>query len=66
MMDSLVENGYHYALANKVSDLSNSELLFLVMRQVTQEFSVKECFLCYCEFDKIKSEHIAKCIKVSW
>ena len=65
IMGSLAENGHCCILADEASDSSNSELLSLVVRQATQEFSVEECLLGYYKLDNIKSGHIAKCVKVS-
>ena len=65
IMANLEENGHYCMLADEASDSSNSELLSLVVRQVTKEFAIEEHLLGYYKLDNIKSEHVADCIKVS-
>ena len=52
-------------MADKATDLSNSELLSLVVQQITSEFVVEEYLLGFYKMGNIKAEHITKCIKVS-
>ena len=52
-------------MADEATDSSNSELLSLVMQQVTSEFIVEEYLLGFYKLDSIKAKYITKCIKVS-
>ena len=65
IMGHLEDNEYFCIIADEATDLSNSELLSLVIQQVTSEFAVEEYLLGFYKLGNIKSEHITKCIKVS-
>ena len=64
-MSRLEDNEYFCIIADKATNSSNSELLTLVVGQVTSEFVVEEYLLSFYKLDNIKSKHITKCIKVS-
>ena len=65
IMGRLGENEHFCIMVDEASDSSNSELLSLVVRQVTSEFVVEECLLGFHKLDNMKAEHMTKCIKVS-
>ena len=52
-------------MADEGTDSSNAELLSLVLRQVTKDLEVKEYFVGFHRLEIIKSEHVAKVIKVN-
>ena len=52
-------------MGDEGTDSSNAELLSLVLRQVTKDLEVKECFIGFHRLENIKSEHVAKVIKIS-
>ena len=58
-------NEFFCVLADEGTDSSNAELLSLVLRQVTNDLEVKECFVGFHRLENVKSEHIVKVIKVS-
>ena len=64
-MKWMAENEDYCFCADEAVDASNSELLSLLLLQVTKVFSVEEYFLGYCKLDNIKSEHIVKYVKAS-
>ena len=65
IMGRLEDNEHFCIMADEASDSSNSELLSLVVHQVTSKFVVEECLLGFYELDNIKAEHMTKCVKVS-
>ena len=65
IMGRLGGNEHFCIIADEASDSSNSELLSLVVRQVTSEFVVEEFMLGFCKLDNTNAEYMTECIKVS-
>ena len=59
-------NKHFCIMCDEGTDASNTTLLTIVLRQVTDDLEIKEYFLGFYALDNIKSDHIVKCITVSF